>query len=332
MRIEKKSLKIFSHARFALKHALIQSGFLEGDEILVPEYNCDVIYHPLRQLGLNINYYETNDNFEPDWNQINAKVSSSTKALLMVHYFGQPQDIKKFRNFCTTNDLILIEDNAHGHGGKLNDRLLGTFGDIGFSSPRKFSDTTEGASFYINGEEQFPSLEFPLFDNQDNNVCFRTIANIFPARLKRIIKNKLVKPPDFTDPFIFLDEELILSTCVTKKNADKDSEKKWEKIAEIRRDSWVKWAKWAKKNGLKPLRDEPHAESNPWLFPMYADTFEQRNELLGKAWFARFGFAPWPGLPIEVIEQNGVAINRWKRLICCYLDEQPDENRHLTFH
>ena len=46
---------------------------------------------------------------------------------LLVHYFGQSQDIERAKEFCGQYRIWLIEDNAHGHGGILNDHPLGCF-------------------------------------------------------------------------------------------------------------------------------------------------------------------------------------------------------------
>ena len=42
----------FSHARTAFKYGLKSLRILRNDEILIPEYICDVITHPLKQLGI----------------------------------------------------------------------------------------------------------------------------------------------------------------------------------------------------------------------------------------------------------------------------------------
>ena len=46
-------------------------------------------------------------------------IDSNIKAIMMVHYFGQPQDIKKFQTLCNKHKILLIEDNAHGFGGTI---------------------------------------------------------------------------------------------------------------------------------------------------------------------------------------------------------------------
>ena len=122
----------FSHGRTALKYGLITLGLKQNDVVLIPEFICDVVVNPFIELGIQYDFYEVNDFLEPEWKNIKSKLTSNTKALMMVHYFGQPQDIGSFQKFCKENNLFLIEDNAHGNGASFNGKMLGTFWDIGF--------------------------------------------------------------------------------------------------------------------------------------------------------------------------------------------------------
>ena len=99
-------------------------------------------------MDLRYNFYPILDDFTPDWEILTTLLSQDTKALFMVHYFGQPQDINVFKEFCYKNNLLLIEDNAHGHGGEINGKLLGKFGEVGFSSPRKHLNTICGGIIF----------------------------------------------------------------------------------------------------------------------------------------------------------------------------------------
>ena len=70
------------------------------------------------------------DDFKPVWIDLHKHVDERTRAVLMVHYFGQPQDIGKYISFCEKYNLSLIEDNAHGHSGKLNNQSLLNYGRV----------------------------------------------------------------------------------------------------------------------------------------------------------------------------------------------------------
>lgn len=139
----------FSHARTAFKFGLLNVKISENDTILVPDYNCDVILHSLFDLKIKPIYYKINDDFSIDIENLKNSINKNTKALLIVHYFGKTQNLKKISEFCTQNNLYLIEDNAHGFGSKVNGKLVGTFGDFGFSSPRKFLPIISGGIFIL---------------------------------------------------------------------------------------------------------------------------------------------------------------------------------------
>jgi len=138
----------FSHARTALKYGLISLKINEGSEVFLPDYICDVVLHPLEELKLRPIFYPTLEDLTPKWDFLRNEISSKTAALIMVNFFGQPQEVDKFISLSKEKNIYLIEDNAHGYGGYLNEKLLGTYGDIGISSPRKFLDVNSGGILY----------------------------------------------------------------------------------------------------------------------------------------------------------------------------------------
>ena len=86
--------------------------------MLVPGYICDVVLHPLEDLGIQVKFYPVDDSFVPDWEVLETLQNDGTvHAFLLVHYFGQPQDIQCAKEFCNKHRLWMIEDNAHGYGG-----------------------------------------------------------------------------------------------------------------------------------------------------------------------------------------------------------------------
>ena len=146
---------LFSHARVALKYGFKSFNLSYKDVILIPDFTCDVILQPLRDLGINYSFYSLNDALTPDWESVKKQLTSNTKAILMVHYFGQPQNIDDFQNFCNKYNLLLIEDNAHGFGGLFNGKKLGLFGDIGINSPRKTLGLLSGGQLLLNNSTDF---------------------------------------------------------------------------------------------------------------------------------------------------------------------------------
>ena len=71
------------------------------------------------------------DTFNIDVDQIEKKISPKTKAILPVHLFGMPANMKKLKVIAQQYKLKVIEDAACGFGSKINNQHVGSFGDVG---------------------------------------------------------------------------------------------------------------------------------------------------------------------------------------------------------
>lgn len=85
-------------------------------------------------------------NIDPD--QIRAKITKKTKAIIYMDYAGQPCDIKEIREIADEYDLYLIEDACHAMGAEYNGKKVGTFADLTVFSfhPVKHITTGEGGA------------------------------------------------------------------------------------------------------------------------------------------------------------------------------------------
>ena len=86
-----------------------------------------------------------------DLKDIEQKVDTRTRAVLMIHYFGFPQPMGEVRAFCQNHGIYLIEDCAHVLAGKTEDGAsIGSIGDISIFSWRKFLPLYDGGQLVIN--------------------------------------------------------------------------------------------------------------------------------------------------------------------------------------
>jgi CDP-6-deoxy-D-xylo-4-hexulose-3-dehydrase len=87
-----------------------------------------------------------------DIKQLEEALSSKTKAVMLAHTLGNPFELNVIREFCTKNNLWLIEDNCDAFGSKFNGQLTGTFGDISTLSfyPAHHITTGEGGAVLTN--------------------------------------------------------------------------------------------------------------------------------------------------------------------------------------
>ena len=314
---------MFAHARTAFWYGLQQLPMELGQTVLVPDYICEVTLHPLEDLGIQPVFYPVDDHFAPDWEALETLQSSkSARALLLVHYFGQPQDIERARDFCDQHQLWLLADNAHGYGGKLNGIPLESMSDLGFGSPRKLLRSSSGGILYVHGKPVETLKEtLPLFPVSKSKEVLLQMIRSFP-RIHKGLQRLLRHEPDYSDPAAFPESKL------DHFKADPYSERifrteNWPEHAEARREAWIAWSHFSLKNNLQPVWEKPHPESCPWVMPVYASSMEDR--LLWLRWSRKNGIDsfPWPSLPGSVLHTTPSAVDRWKSMFCFPLHQKP---------
>lgn len=106
-------------------------GIGKGDEVIVQAntYIASV-------MGITINgatpiFVEPDEYYNIDVSKIEEKITDKTKAILVVHLYGQASYMKPIVNLCKKYNLKLVEDCAQSHGAKFDGKTTGTFGDIG---------------------------------------------------------------------------------------------------------------------------------------------------------------------------------------------------------
>jgi perosamine synthetase len=304
----------FSHARTALKYGLKHLGIKPNDNILLPDYICDVLLHPLNQLGIKYKYYPINDDLNPNWDELENIVDEETKALLMVHYFGQPQHIEKFINFCKKHKLLLIEDNAHGHGGSYNGIRLGLFGDCGISSPSKTLRTKSGGILCLKDSKSFKQPQLTPYHVSYRNRINKTIKT--PYSVLKNIFNKIVKTrPKYEDPKAFR-ESPILDYCMDPLSKKTIEETDWIELRRSRQEVYWKWHCFALENNLTPVYSKLYPDANPWCYAAYTKNQPESIKWFEWGWENNKHVFPWPSLPEEVVSDNGLALDRWSRMVC----------------
>jgi len=308
----------FTHARIAFKYGLKHIKLKPADEILIPDFICDVIVNTLNNLGIKYKYYSIDEILEPDWQILKSLVNHNTRAILMVHYFGQPQNIGLFKSFCNKFDLLLIEDNAHGYGGLINGRLLGTYGDLSISSPRKTMNVASGGVLSFKGNNDFIMPSIPIFQPKITKKIMIKTLNNFPL-IKAFVRKKIKSRPKFEDPRSFVEPE-ILDYKIDKWSKNIIVNIDLEKIIIKRQKKYAYWKNFALNKGLNPLYKKLEPDVNPWCFPAYTNNHSESIKWFEWGWKKNINIFSWPTLPEEIVIKNDHSIKRWKKLICFGLD------------
>lgn len=147
-------------ARNAIFIALKALGIAPGDQVLVPAYLCTAAISPILSFGATIGFYRVGSHCEVDFDDVKRRVTSKTKAVLVVHYFGFPQPMMRLKALCENYGVALIEDCAHVLRGSVEGVPMGSIGDVSVFSWRKFLPLYAGGGLMLNKASQKVNIEW----------------------------------------------------------------------------------------------------------------------------------------------------------------------------
>lgn len=102
-----------------------------GDEVIVQANTYIASIMGITMNGATPVFIEPDAYFNLDVSRIEEAISEKTKAILVVHLYGQASDMGAITTIAKKHDLYVVEDCAQSHGAKQNGKMTGTFGDIG---------------------------------------------------------------------------------------------------------------------------------------------------------------------------------------------------------
>lgn len=111
--------------------AYIELGVMQsGDEVIVPANTYIASILAITENGLKPILVEPDiHTYQIDDSLIEAAITPRTKAILIVHLYGQCAYTDRIGKLCKKYNLKLVEDNAQAHGCKFNGRTTGSIGD-----------------------------------------------------------------------------------------------------------------------------------------------------------------------------------------------------------
>ena len=166
---------------------------LAGSDLLMPAYICDVFSPVLEKYNIRPVFLDIDlKTFHIKTEEIAAKITPKTKAILVCHTYGLPFDIEKLRKF----NLLIIEDCAHAFGAAVGNR-----GDAAFFSIYKQFPTLRGGMLVCPKEWRVSLLatSFSLRDFVSFLNCFSLFAFLF-KRWGSEIAPKMVRKEKIPEP------------------------------------------------------------------------------------------------------------------------------------
>lgn len=129
----------------------------KGDEVVcTPQTFIATVLEPASR-GITFKFVDIDPNtLNIDPETIEDKITPKTKAILLVHYGGNPADMDPILEIARSHDLAVIEDAAHAPGAEYKGRKVGSMGDFtcfSFHSLKNMTTCGEGGMLTTNSDE-----------------------------------------------------------------------------------------------------------------------------------------------------------------------------------
>ncbi|MCI6575050.1 MAG: DegT/DnrJ/EryC1/StrS family aminotransferase [Arcanobacterium sp.] len=140
----------------ALHVGLLATGIGAGDEVIVPSFTFAATGNSVAIAGATPVFADIEaDHFCLDPQDVEAKITDKTKAIMPVHLYGHPANMDALVEIARKHNLAIFEDCAQAHGASLHGKKVGTFGVFGGFSfyPTKNMTSGEGGMITTSDDE-----------------------------------------------------------------------------------------------------------------------------------------------------------------------------------
>lgn len=152
-----KNILLTTSCTHALELAMKLIDIKKDEEVIMPSYTFPSTANSVLVNGGKIVFTEINhDDLCIDTSKIEEKITQATKAIIVVHYGGNPCDMEKVMDIARKYNLFVIEDAAQGLFSTYKGRQLGTIGHFGCFSFHETKNVSsgEGGAIVINSDDE----------------------------------------------------------------------------------------------------------------------------------------------------------------------------------
>ncbi len=161
-------------------------------EVLLQAFTCNASANPVIWSGLKPIYVDCDEKtFNIDTADLERKITSKSKAVMVQHTFGLPANMDDVSDICRKNNLVLIEDCAHSLGASYKGKKIGTFGKATFFSfsRDKVISSVYGGMAVTNDDELAGKLR-----QFQKKVDYPSCCWTFQQLLHPVLMNWLILP------------------------------------------------------------------------------------------------------------------------------------------
>jgi len=146
----------------ALHIALRVANIGPGDEVITPSFNYVADHQAIKMTGADVVMCDVKeDNLGMDYEKAEKLITDKTKAIIPLHFAGIPCNQKEIFEMAEKYDLRVIEDAMHAFGTTINNKKIGSYGDITCFSfdPVKIITSIDGGCVVVNTKEEAERLQ-----------------------------------------------------------------------------------------------------------------------------------------------------------------------------
>lgn len=187
----------------ALDLALKSIDIKENDEVIVPDFTFIATANAVKFQNAKVIFADVDKKYyNITLDEIKKVVTPKTKAVIVVHLFGNPiSDIQKIATYCHENNIKLIEDCAQSHWAEINGKKVWSFWDISCFSfyATKNMWTAEGGITLFKNEEDYQKAKL-IYNHWQSEKYYHTALgyNFRMTNIQAAIWNvQLAKLPSF---------------------------------------------------------------------------------------------------------------------------------------
>lgn len=165
-------------------------GIQPGDEVLATSLTCTASNFPILANGLKIKWVDIDPTtLNMDLDDLERKITSKTKAIILVHWGGYPNDLDRIKEIQQNAQRrfgfkpAVIEDGAHSFGSKFKGKYLGNHGNMVMYSFQAIKHITsiDGGALILPHQDLYSRAKLIRWygiDRDSNRKDFRCEADI----------------------------------------------------------------------------------------------------------------------------------------------------------
>jgi len=143
-----------SSGRSAIRFSLLAIGVGHGDEVIIPDFACEILPITVFCTGATPKFVDVDRNtlaISPS--EYKKTIGSKTKAVIFAHLYGLPIDPSPILEISQRMGIAFIDDAAQALGASIRGKKVGSFGNVGIISLNKFLNVRLGGAALTDNKE-----------------------------------------------------------------------------------------------------------------------------------------------------------------------------------